>query len=164
MSKERTNAKRAVRVAPLPLTTLGDLLAYGLEVHIWCPRCHTWGRPTIPAEKLRSRFAGARFRCSRCAAPGHPSFRAGPHTPKRQGDRITDLYCPHCVPPWEMSDVRLDEPPWAAFTLDSDERFACPGCDCIDRRSAHHIIARFFGQGSAEAVVGTLDRHRWLSK
>jgi len=109
----------------LPIATLGELLAYGFEVQVWCPRCHQFRRPTIPAEKLSRRFAGTRFRC-RCGAPGYPSFRPGPHARKGQGDTITDLYCPHCLPPWEMLDVRLDQPPWLSVTLGKD--FACPGC------------------------------------
>ena len=71
MSKE--NAKRAARHVPLPFSTFGELLSFGLEIHIWCPRCHEMRRLTLPAEKLCSRFAGKRFRC-RCGAPGYPSF------------------------------------------------------------------------------------------
>ena len=41
MSSEKESTKRSARLVPLPFTTLGDLLAYGLEVHVWCPRCHT---------------------------------------------------------------------------------------------------------------------------
>jgi hypothetical protein len=117
MSNEKASARNALRHVPLPLTTLGELLTHGLEVHVWCPRCHPWGRPVIPAEKLRSRFAGARFRCH-CGAPGYPSFRRGPHAAKRQGDTITDLYCPSCLPPWEMPDARLEQ----------GQSWTCPGC------------------------------------
>ena len=117
MSNEKESTKRTPRRLPLPFITLGDLLAHGLEVHVWCPRCHTWRQPIIPAERLRRRFAGTRFRCE-CGAPGYPSFRTGPHAAKRQGDTITDLYCPRCLPPWEMLDVRLEEGP----------SWTCPGC------------------------------------
>jgi hypothetical protein len=102
---------------PLPLTTLGDLLANGLEVHVWCPRCHIWRQPIIPAERIRSRFTGARFRCE-CSAPGYPSFRPGLHAAKRQWDTITDLYCPRCLPPWEMLDVRFEQ----------GQSWTCLGC------------------------------------
>ena len=105
------------RSTVLPIATLGELLAHGFEVHVWCPGCHKWGRPTIPAGKLRKRFAGARFRC-RCGTPGYPSFRPGPQAAKRQGDTVTDLYCPHCLPPWEMLDVRLA----------LGQAWNCPGC------------------------------------
>ena len=105
------------RSVVLPIATLGELLAHGFEVHVWCPRCHQWGQPTIPAEKLRKRFAGARFRC-RCGAPGFPSFRPSRHAVGRQGDMITDLYCPHCLPPWEMLDARLDQ----------GQSWTCPNC------------------------------------
>src|SRR5260370_5581232 len=113
---------KAARVV-LPIATLGELLAQGLEVHVWCPRCHKWGRPTIPAERLRNRFAGARFRC-RCGAPGYPFLRPGPNAPKQPGDMIGDLYCNHCLPPWEMPDVRLDQPPWSSVTLGKGQSFA----------------------------------------
>ena len=80
---------RARSVVVLPVATLGELLAHGFEVHVWCPRCHEFRQPTIPAAKLRRRFAGFRFRCH-CGAPGYPSFRPGPNAPKRQDDAITD--------------------------------------------------------------------------
>jgi hypothetical protein len=67
------------RSVALPIATLGELLAHDFEIHVWCPRCHEFRRPTIPAERLRHKFAGARFRC-RCGAPHYPSFRPGPHT------------------------------------------------------------------------------------
>jgi transposase-like protein len=107
------------RTVVLPIATLGEVLVHGFEVHVWCPRCHQFRRPTIPAERLSHRFAGARFRC-RCGAPGYPSFRPGPHAEKRQGDMITDLYCPHCLPPWEMLDVRLG--------FEQGQSWTCPGC------------------------------------
>ena len=94
------------RAVVLPIATLGELLAHGFEIHVWCARCHKWGHPKIPAEKLRRRFAGARFRCTRCRAPGFPSFRPGPNAVQRQGDTIIDLYCLRCLPPWEMIDAR----------------------------------------------------------
>ena len=102
----------------LPFATFGDLLAHGLEMHVWCPRCHTWGRPIITAEGLLRRFAGSRFRCQACKAPGYPSFRPGPNALPRQGDTITDLYCPLCLPPWEMLNLRLDQ----------GQNWRCPGC------------------------------------
>ena len=83
-------------------------------------------RTTIPADKLRSRFAGRRFR-RRCGAPGYPSIRPGPTVPKG-GDTIVDLYCPHCLPPWEMRDARLDGPPWTSAPLAGGQQYAGPGC------------------------------------
>ena len=109
-----------------PFTTFGELLSFGLEIHVWCPRCHEMRRPTIPAEKLRTRFAGKGFRC-RCGAPGYPSIRPGPTVPKG-GDTITDLYCGHCLPPWEMRDVRLDRLPWSSVPLGKGQSYICPGC------------------------------------
>jgi hypothetical protein len=113
------------RAVVLPIATLGELLAHGFEVHVWCPRCHIWRQPTIPAERLRRRFTGARFRCQ-CGAPGYPSIRPGPYAFKRKGDTIADLYCPYCLPPWEMRDVCFDQPPWSS--VPADARLLCPGC------------------------------------
>jgi hypothetical protein len=121
------NAKRAARYVPLPFTTFGELLSFGLEIHVWCLRCHTMRRPTLPASKLRTCFAGKRFRC-RCSAPGYPSFRPGPYAFKRKGDTIADLYCPHCLPPWEMRDVCFEQPPWSEVPLRKGQAFSCPGC------------------------------------
>jgi hypothetical protein len=121
------SASAKAQFVVLPLTTLGELLAHGFEVHVWCPRCHTMRRPTVPAERLRSRFAGARFRC-RCGAPGYPSFRPGQNALKAKGDTITDLYCGHCLPPWEIRDVRVDQPPWLGVPLQKGQSYACSGC------------------------------------
>ena len=66
------------RSVVLPIATLGDLLAHGFEVHVWCPRCHEFRRPTIPAEKLPKRFAGARFRCPGLQGSGLSVVPAGP--------------------------------------------------------------------------------------
>jgi hypothetical protein len=111
------SAHARARSVILPIATLSELLACGFEVHVWCPRCHRWGQPTISAERLGRRFAGARFRCP-CGAPGYPSYRPGPSAANRRGDTIMDLYCPRCLPPWEMLDVRLDQ----------GQCWACPGC------------------------------------
>jgi hypothetical protein len=126
MSKEGTSSKRAALYVPLPFTTFGDLLSFGLEIQVWCLPCHTMRRAIIPAEKLRTRFAGKRFRC-RCGAPGYPSIRPGPMAPKG-GDTITDLYCPRCLPPREIRDVRLDAPPWMSAPLAKGQNYVCPGC------------------------------------
>ena len=123
----RENTKRATRHVPLPFSTFGELLSFGLEIHVWCPRCHAMRQATIPAEKLRSRFAGKRFRC-RCGAPGYPSIRPGPYAFKRKGDTIADLYCPHCLPPWEMRDICFKRPPWSDVPLRKGQGFSCPGC------------------------------------
>jgi hypothetical protein len=120
-------ASPKARAVLLPIATLGELLSHGFEAEVWCPRCHTMRRPAIPAEKLRRNFAGARFRC-RCGALGYPSFQPGPCAHKGQGDTLTDLYCSHCLPPWEIRDVRLARPPWSSVTLGKGQSFACPGC------------------------------------
>ena len=115
------------RSVVLPIATFGELAAHGFEIHVWCPRCHQFRRAVIPAERLSSRFAGARFRC-RCEAPGYPSFRPGPYAHNGQGDTITDLYCPRCVPPWEMRDIRLGQVAWFTVPLVVGVRYLCPGC------------------------------------
>jgi hypothetical protein len=53
------SASAKARSVVLPIATLGEVLVHGFEVHVWCPRCHQFRRPTIPAEKLTRRFAGA---------------------------------------------------------------------------------------------------------
>jgi len=126
MSKERTSSKRVACYVPLPFTTFGDLLTFGLEIQVWCCRCHTMRRAIIPAEQLRACFAGKRFRC-RCGVPGYPSIRPDPRASKG-GDTVTDLYCGHCLPPWEMRDVRLDRAPWSDAPLDKGQSYRCPGC------------------------------------
>src|SRR5262245_50349063 len=122
MSKE--NAKRAVLHVPLPFTTFGELLSFGLEIHVWC---HAVIRCAGQRYRPRScpRLAGKRFRC-RCGDPGDPSIRPGPYAFKRKGDTIADLYCSRCLPPWEMRDVCFEQPPWSS--VPANARLLCPGC------------------------------------
>ena len=63
MSRDNRIPKRAPRLVPLPVATFADLAAAGLEVQVWCLRCHTPRKVEIPADRLSRRFAGARFRC-----------------------------------------------------------------------------------------------------
>ena len=46
--------------AVLPVATLGELLAYGFEMHVWCPRCHQFRRAVMPDEWLRSGLTARR--------------------------------------------------------------------------------------------------------
>jgi hypothetical protein len=119
---------REQRLVPLPFATLGELLAFGLEVHAYCVNCHTTRRVEVGVRRLRKPFAGTRFRCQ-CGGWGHPSIRP-PDALIPVGDRIefVDFYCGRCVPPWEIRYVRFDVPPWSACTLESGEGFACPCC------------------------------------
>src|SRR5262249_43935782 len=48
----REKMRSAAGLLPLPFTTLGDLLAHGLEVHVWCPRCHQMRPVQIPPDRL----------------------------------------------------------------------------------------------------------------
>jgi hypothetical protein len=118
--------KRVPRHLPLPVATFADLATFGLAVHVWCLRCHTMRSVEIPADRLSRRFTDTRFRCQACGAPGYPSFRSS--VSADDGGPITDLYCGKCLPPWEMRNLRLDLPPWSAFTLGSGQVFARPGC------------------------------------
>jgi hypothetical protein len=52
------SASAKARLVVLPIATLGEVLAHGFGVHVWCPRCHQFRQPTIPAERLSHRFAG----------------------------------------------------------------------------------------------------------
>src|SRR5262249_7603677 len=37
-------------------------------------------------------------------------------------------WCKHCLPPWEISYIPIDQPPWNAVIAGKGERFQCPGC------------------------------------
>jgi hypothetical protein len=57
MSNEKKAASRPERRVPLPVMTFADLAAFGLEIHVWCLRCHTTRQVEIPADRLGGRFA-----------------------------------------------------------------------------------------------------------
>jgi hypothetical protein len=48
---------------PLPITTIGDIARHGLELHVYCARCHATRRISIDSDEgLQARnFATARF-------------------------------------------------------------------------------------------------------
>ena len=117
--------------APLPFTTFGEIAALGFKAQVYCIGCKQWGQidATDPRWCYR-RFAGARLRCTRtrydgaaCRSPGQLSIGPADGAEPIVGQQYTDPSCSHCVPPWEIRDVRLDQPPWSA-----GERFKCPGC------------------------------------
>jgi hypothetical protein len=116
----------------LPFTTIGDIASAGLELHVYCPSCYSTRRP--PAAMLGRCadrcFATVRFRCSAtrytghpCGAPGLPIIR--PAELLQVGGPVTlaFLTCPRCI--WEISYIRLDQPPWSG----SRRRYRCPGCN-----------------------------------
>jgi hypothetical protein len=51
------------QLVPLPVTTLSDVPALGLELWLWCTRCKQSRRVEIGADLAARPFAGARFRC-----------------------------------------------------------------------------------------------------
>jgi hypothetical protein len=126
MSNAGDGKRRSARCVPLPFRTFAELLAKGLEVHVYCAGCRGFRRAEIKPEHLDRCFAGARFRCP-CGAPGHPSFRPPGEliTPGSAIEHV-DLYCGRCVPPWEIRDVRLEMPPWSTAPLGRGERYRCP--------------------------------------
>ena len=75
------------------------------------------------AHSLRRQTVPLPLRCSRLSI-----ISTGPYAFKRKGDTIADLYCPHCLPPWEMRDVCFDQPPWSDVPLRKGQGFSCPGC------------------------------------
>jgi len=126
--KPRPGLRPGLRLVPLPFATFGELLAFGLEVHAYCPKCHSRRRVEIGLGRLRKPFAGARFRCT-CGSSGHPSITPpGGAAIVDELIEYFDFYCGRCVPPWEIRTMRFDLPPWSACPLQRGEGFACPGC------------------------------------
>jgi len=127
------------RRVPLPFATLGELLAFGLQVHAYCLKCHTTRRVEVGVRRLRKPFAGARFRCQ-CGGYGHLSIRPpDAHVPPDDTIEYVDLYCGRCVPPWEIRHVRFDLTPWSACTLARGDCFACPGCGAAVVMMTHNV-------------------------
>ena len=68
-----------------------------------------------PASQVRDRcFAGTRFRCGRCDTPGQVQIRPPELLPVGGAVRLAFLWCRHCVPPWEINYIPIDQPPWNA--------------------------------------------------
>jgi hypothetical protein len=145
----------------LPFTTIGDIARHGLELHIYCPGCYSTRRP--PAEHLERWsdrcFARARFRCSSmrhtgnpCGAPGVPIVR--PVELLQVGGPVTlaFLSCPRCL--WEISYVRLDQPPWSGTC----QRYRCPGCDSAVDWHFHGPAWRPGGSDLSTARAESVDR------
>src|SRR5215831_5516855 len=114
---------------PLPFTTFAEIAALQLEAHVYCSRCYALRQIDPSADHVRDRcFAGTRFRCMRCDTPGPLQIR--PAELLLVGGAITLAFrwCKHCLPPWEISYIPIDQPPWNAVIAGKGERFQCPGC------------------------------------
>jgi hypothetical protein len=77
-----------------------------------------------------------------CRAPGQLSIRPTDGAESIVGQQYADLSCGHCVPPWEICDVRLDQPPWSAGV-----GFKCPGC-----RRPVMMASRIIGEGPTPSM------------
>jgi hypothetical protein len=113
---------------PLPFTTFSEIAALQLEAHVYCSRCYPLRRIDPSASHVRDRcFAGTRFRCRRCDTTGQ--LQIGPAELLPVGGAITlaFLWCKHCLPPWEINYIPIDQPPWNAVKAGKGERFQCPG-------------------------------------
>jgi hypothetical protein len=38
------------------------------------------------------------------------------------------MWCDRCLPPWQISYIPIDWPPWSALDRRTGNRFRCPGC------------------------------------
>ena len=125
----------------LPFTTFGEAAALGLEAHVYCPSCYTTRQLDPMADNLRGRsFAGARFRCTNvrwtgntCGGQGTLTIQPAALLPVGGDVRIAFLWCDRCLPPWQISHIPIDRPPWNVVGSRGreggfGERFRCPGC------------------------------------
>ena len=44
MLEKKANAERRPSFVPLPFTTFGEIAALGLEAHVYCMACKSWGQ------------------------------------------------------------------------------------------------------------------------
>jgi hypothetical protein len=119
----------------LPFKTIGDVARCGLELHVYCPRCHATRRQPIDIDESlhEHNFAKAKFRCRSgrangevCGCPGAPQIRPTKLLPVGGKVTLAFLHCRRCV--WQIDQVQLDQPPWSASTLGRGDRYRCPGC------------------------------------
>ena len=122
-------ARANFQLVPFPIVRFGDIARLGFCLQVWCCTCKSFHflDPAQPALAQRA-FVGARFRCRRCGGGvGHPSVVPPVRIVPGSVTAYADLFCPRCVPPWEVREVQFDRPPWLALDLKA-ERYACPGC------------------------------------
>ena len=111
----------------LPITTIGDVARLGLELHVYCARCHATRRISIDSDER----ATARFRCRSgrangevCGCPGAPQIRPAELLPVGGKVTLAFLFCRRCV--WQIDQVQLDQPPWSTVGLGPGDRYRCP--------------------------------------
>jgi hypothetical protein len=108
----------------LPFQTIGDIVRYGLELHVYCSRCYATRRLDLEVNTaMHGRaFAMTRLRCRRCGTPGVPKIR--PAALLQVGGPVTlaFLWCSRCI--WEIDQAQLHKPPWSG----SSQHYRCPGC------------------------------------
>jgi hypothetical protein len=75
--------------------------------------------------------------------------------------RLAFLWCKHCLPPWEISYIPIDHPPWNAVNAGKGERFQCPACNASVAWHIHGPAWKptySYDEGSAAPNRGELDR------
>jgi hypothetical protein len=76
-----------------------------------------------------------------------------------QRGEVAHLDCGHCIPPYTISSVLFDEPPWDRFLATPLARFQCPGCRKGLTMHVHHgpgtpATERFLEEGRAATIGG----------
>jgi hypothetical protein len=139
----------------LPFTTFDQVAALGLEVEIYCRRCHHQAKADPASPQLRGkRFVDVRFRCHqtvklwtaeparRCDSLGCLTIKPPADKAIRPGQSILHAYvgCGTCVPGWSIAQARRDDPLWKPI-WDKEgprNRIGCPGC-------GHKLITHWSG-------------------
>lgn len=135
---QRTGAYIEGMLRALPFQTIGDIIAHGLELHVYCPSCYRTRRP-VNLEPWADRcFATARFRCTGtryngapCGDTGMAVIRPAQLLPVGGPVTLAFLACPRCI--WEINQAQLDKAPWSG----SAQRYRCPGCGGRVERHIH---------------------------
>jgi hypothetical protein len=141
----------------LPFKTIGDVVAHGLELHVYCPSCYSTRQPANLDRWADRCFATARFRCSgtrHTGTPrqgtGMPVIRPAKLLPVGGPVTLAFLTCPRCI--WEINQVQLHKPPWSG----SKQPYRCPGCSGRVEWPIHRPAWRPFGasKGRQSSDVG----------
>jgi DNA-directed RNA polymerase subunit RPC12/RpoP len=130
----------------LPYTTFDEIAATGLEVEIYCPRCHHEVMVDLASPQLRRKhFVDVRFRCHRMvqrwtAEPAKRCESLGTLTIKPPADKMNGpghsilhayIGCGNCVPAWSIAQARRDDRSAVEAIWDQESprnRLGCPRC------------------------------------
>jgi hypothetical protein len=122
-------AKDGGKLHPLPFTTFGEITALGLKATVYCAGCYEHRLIDVMAGHLRDRcFATTRFRCTkirytgdRCGCPGSVEIEPTVALPVGGNYHVAFLTCTRCVPPWQINQVPIDQPPWSVVNRARDD-------------------------------------------